>query len=258
LNPENKTVILTGASSGIGEATARRFYESGSRIVLVARSADRLHALAVELGEDTDRVLVIPADVSEKGVAQRIVDQTLQRFDSVDILINNAGRGMFAAVSDTDEAELRHLFDVNLFGPLALIQAALPVMKEQEAGVIVNASSIVGQVATPMSGGYCATKFALVGLSDSLRMDLRGSGVKVVTVYPGATATAFAASVLGTTQPRKAPRGFAVQPERVAQAILRGVQRESRDVHVTLMDRLFVTTGRMVPRLTDWLLPHVW
>jgi len=258
LNPENKTVIITGASSGIGEAAARRFYESGSRVALVARSADRLHALAMEMGGSTDRVLVAPADISEKGAAQRLVEQTLQRFGSVDILINNAGRGLFAAVGAIDEADLHHLFEVNLFGPLYLIQAALPVMKKQGAGIIVNVSSIVGQVATPMSGGYCATKFALGALSDSLRMDLRGSGVKVVTVYPGATNTAFVANVLGTTPPRETPRGFAVQPERVAQAILRGVQRESRDVHVTLMDRLFVAVGRTVPRFTDWLLPRVW
>jgi len=258
LNPENKTVIITGASSGIGQAAARRFYESGSCVVLVARSADRLHALATELGADADRVLVLPADVSEEGAAERIVAQTVQRFGGVDILVNNAGRGMFTPVGDIDGAELRHLFEVNLFGPLSLIQVVLPVMKEQETGVIVNVSSIVGQVATPMSGGYCATKFALVGLSDSLRMDLRGSGVKVVTVYHGATETAFADSALGTTQPRQAPRGFAVQPDRVAQAILRGVQRESRDVYVTLVDRMFVAVGRTVPRFTDWLLPRVW
>jgi len=257
LNPENKTVIITGASSGIGEATARRFYEAGSRVVLAARSADRLHALALELDNNWERVLVAPMDVSEKAAVQQLVDQTLQRFGSVDILINNAGRGLFAAVADMDEAKLHHLFDVNFFGPLYLIQAILPMMQAQGAGVIVNVSSIIGRVTIPTSGGYCATKFALGALTDTLRMELRSSGVKVVAVFPGATHTAFTANAMGTTRPRETPRGFAVQPDRVAQAILRGVQHESRDVYVTFTDRMFVTVGRMAPRLMDWLLPRV-
>ena len=159
----NKVVIVTGASMGIGEATAHAFSEAGAKLVLVARSADKLQAVAQRLPGES---LVVPTDMIDKDQVYAMIEQARAKFGRVDILINNAGQAAAGSVATVDPEHYRKIIELNLFGPLYAMQAVVPVMKGQpEGGVIINISSNVSKMAIPGIGAYASTKYALNGLS---------------------------------------------------------------------------------------------
>src|SRR5437879_5158849 len=185
-------VLITGASSGIGEATALAFARSGARLALCARRLDRLQGVAQRCrASGAPEVVVRLADVSRPTEARGFVAAALSQFDRIDVLVNNAGVGWRGRFQDMDEAELRDLLDTNVLGSMLTAQAALPSMLEANAGVVINVASVLGFRAMPYSAAYSATKHALVGLSHALRGELSGTGVKVSVVYPGTTDTEF-------------------------------------------------------------------
>ncbi len=254
MNPTNRTVILTGATQGIGRATAQVLAEAGCKLALVARSAGSLHALADRLNSEGYPALAIPADVGDTGQAPAIVAKTIAAFDKLDVIINNAAIGVRDQVLDLDEAEGRRVMDVNYFGPLALIQAAVPHLQANpDGGLILNISSIVGRRAMPGIAGYCASKGALEKMGESLRIELKPDNIRVSTVYPGVTNTDFNRNSLGHSQAGRQGRE-GVPPARVAQTILKTIRREKRDVFITLFDRTFVTVSMLLPWLMDYLL----
>jgi short-subunit dehydrogenase len=250
MDPTNKVVIITGASQGIGAATARAFAHAGARVVLAARDAARLAAVAAGLPGPP---LVVPTDVTDRQAIAALAARAAE-LGGPDIVISNAGVGLAAPVASLDADTLRAAMDVNLLGPLWLAQAALPLMRRRGRGQVIVVSSVVGLRALPYTGGYAATKAALDRLTEALRVELRGTGIAVTLVRPGTTATGFRERRLGTGHERRRVGRRAATPEQVAAAILRAARREPRVAYVSLADRLQVLAGLAAPRLTDWLL----
>jgi NAD(P)-dependent dehydrogenase (short-subunit alcohol dehydrogenase family) len=176
---DTRVALVTGASSGIGEVTARRLAEAGFTTYGVARRVDRMAGLA-ELGVHTF-AMDVTDDASMVDGVQRIIDEQ----GRLDVLVNNAGYGSYGAVEDVPIDEARRQFEVNIFGLARLVQLALPAMRKQQSGRIINISSVGGKFYEPLGAWYHATKFALEGLSDSLRLELAPFGIKVVIVEPG-------------------------------------------------------------------------
>jgi short-subunit dehydrogenase len=254
MDPSGKVVIITGASSGIGAATAHALAVAGARVVLTARDAARLDDLAFRL---RGGALAIPADVAEPTAVQRLVEQTLAAYNRIDVVINNAGVGLASPVAQLQPDDLRAALDVNLFGSLYLTQAALPHMQRAGRGQIIFVSSVVGLRSLPYAGGYAATKAALDRLSEALRVELRGSGITVTLVRPGTTRTAFNTRRLGVHGDLRRFNPPGIAPERVAETIVRAIRREPRVAYVTWSDRLTVGMALLLPRLADWLLARL-
>jgi NAD(P)-dependent dehydrogenase (short-subunit alcohol dehydrogenase family) len=211
-----KTVIVTGASSGIGEATARALHATGAQPVLAARRTGRLQELSGEL----DGALAVPTDVTDPAARQALISATLDRHGRIDGLVNNAGAGILKMLVDTAPEEFSQLLELNLVSAFAMIHAVLPAMREQGGGRIVNVSSGVIQTPSPTVSAYAASKAGLAMMSAVARVELAADGIDVSTVFPSLTATEFAGGVfqLGA-EPHP---GFVVQStDYVARVILR-------------------------------------
>lgn len=248
--------IVTGASAGIGRATAVALARSGADVVAVARRAGRLDALASELRTAPGRVLPLPGDIREPDFARRLVAATVGAFGRVDVLVNNAAVGHRSPLADMPGADVATLIDTNLMALLQLTRAVIPPMRRQGGGHIVNVSSIVGERPLPNSSLYCASKAAVNSLSRSLRMELRSDQIRVTLVYPGLTATEFGDARLG----QKGTNRFGLRgapPQRVAAAIVSAIRHGRDEVYVSPLDWLFVQLNRHFPRTTDWLVGRV-
>lgn len=249
----DKTVIVTGASSGIGRETAIAFAHADANLVLASRNEEALNALAAELAPLGRRVLVVPTDVTQRATVDAMIQRAADEMGSVDILVNNAGLGLNALLAEGSMTNIRRLFEVNVFGALHCIQAVVPYMRQQGGGQIINVSSVAGKIATPRHGAYAATKFALTAISDALRLELADCSITVTTVYPGVTDTPFGENVLKEAEVPPIPailRG--VPPRRVASAIVRAARWQKREVYVTVTDRMAVSLKNLSPGLVDW------
>lgn len=192
---KDKVVIITGASMGIGEATARVFAEAGAKLILAARSADKLEALANSLPASAE-TLIVPTDMTDQTQVKALIEKAYARFERIDILINNAGQSAVGPIATVSPDLYRQIIELNLLGPLHAIQAVVPKMKEQGGGVIINISSNVSKMAIPMIGAYASTKYALNGLSLTARNELAADNIRVALFHPGATATDFGKNAL--------------------------------------------------------------
>jgi short-subunit dehydrogenase len=219
-------------------------------VVLAARDETRLAQVAEQCPGE---VLVVPTDVSKQADVAALVQRAVARFGGIDILVNNAGVGLAAPVGELQPDDLDAALRINLYGPLALTQAALPHLRRSQ-GQVMFVSSVVGLRALPYLGGYAATKAALDRLTEALRVELRGSQVAVTLVRPGTTRTEFSSRRLGAGRERRRFRGGGAQPEQVAQALVQAAQRRPRVAYVRFGDRLNVLFSLIAPRLTDRLL----
>lgn len=185
----SKTAIVTGASSGIGVATAHQLSQAGYNVILAARRKDRLEAIAKELGSTSH---AIPTDITNPKACADLVEKTIERFGRLDVLVNNAGIGLYDPIPDADPEDWRKMFDVNVLGVLYVTQAAVRHMLERRSGHLIFVSSVAGR-RVPHSYGavYSATKYAITAIAEGLRGDLNGQGVRVTTVEPGLTRTEF-------------------------------------------------------------------
>jgi len=244
--------VVTGASSGIGEATARELASRGTSVVLASRAMDKLEALRREISASGGLALAVETDVSDRDSVEAMVGRAVGELGSMDVLVNNAGLGLSGRISEVRADDVRHVFEVNAIGPLNCIQSALPHMGE--GGRIINVSSVVGRRAIPKVGAYCASKFALNALSDALRVEVAGRGITVTSVYPGTTSTSFRENSRRTRDEKRGWRPKGVTPDRVAQKIADAAERGSREVYVTLSDRLFVAGVTLFPWLADRVL----
>ena len=256
MNLQHKTILITGASQGIGAATARAFAAYPVNLALLARSEQRLQDLAAELNQNPEvRALPITADVSNQQDIQRAVAQTLHTFGQIDILVNNAGVGMSSPVGEIDYEKARQLFEINYWGALRMTEAVLPDMRSRQDGLIINISSIVGRRAMPGLSIYCASKFALNAFSESIRVELKQDNVRVVSFYPGVTTTNFGENLLtGPKTIQSRGRAKVTTAEDVGRAIVRAARKEPRDAYATLFDRVFVMASTFAPWLMDWML----
>ncbi len=219
-------VAVTGASSGIGEATALAFARRGSRLALGARRLDRLNAVAQKCREKgSPDVSTRRLDVGRRSDATGFITSALRDHEHIDILVNNAGLGWMGRLHEMPEEKVDELIATNLAGVIATTQAVLPSMLERSRGVIINVASVVGFRAAPYSAVYSATKYAVVGLSHALRGELSGSGVKVCVVYPASTGTEFFAAT-------EAPMGPQYSAAWVARLIVRTARLPRRDAIV--------------------------
>ena len=219
-------VAVTGASSGIGEATALAFARRGSRLALGARRLDRLNAVAQKCREKgSPDVSTRRLDVGRPSDATGFITSALRDHEHIDILVNNAGLGWMGRLHEMPEEKVDELIATNLAGVIATTHAVLPSMLERRRGVIINVASVVGFRAAPYSAVYSATKYAVVGLSHALRGELSGSGVKVCVVYPASTGTEFFAAT-------EAPMGPQYSAAWVARLIVRTARFPRRDAIV--------------------------
>jgi NADP-dependent 3-hydroxy acid dehydrogenase YdfG len=184
-----RVVAITGASSGIGEATALACVEAGASVALAARRADRIDALAQRINDDGGLAIAVPTDVADERQARAFVEQTYERLGRLDALVNNAGVMLLGPVTGADTAEWRRMIDANLYGVLYCSHAALPLMQQQGSGHIVNVSSVAGRIASAGSAVYNMTKWGVNGFSEGLRQEALHATVRVSIVEPGAVGT---------------------------------------------------------------------
>ena len=182
-----KTVLITGASSGFGKETAKLFDERGWNVIATMRSPEKETELTT-LGN----VLVTKLDVTDKQSIQKAVATGIDKFGSIDVLVNNAGYAAFGELESASEEEIRKQFDVNLFGLIAVTQAVLPGMREKRSGVVINISSVAGRITLPYCSLYHATKFAVEGLTESIQYELNQFGIRAKIIEPGGYKTEFA------------------------------------------------------------------
>ena len=186
---QDRVVLITGASSGFGEATAELFAQAGARLALTARRADRLEALATKLRGLGAQVLVLPVDLADLHAAQKIVRDTEAHYGRLDVLVNNAGVMYLEPIDTADLDRWQHMLQLNLMSLIATTQTALPGMRARKDGHIINIASTAGRQANPSAGGYAATKWGVVGFSESLRREAYKDNIRVTVIEPGVAQT---------------------------------------------------------------------
>ena len=219
-----KVAIITGASAGIGLATAKRFAAAGAKVVLAARSSDKLTALADELRSEGREAFPLPTDMRNPAAVNHLIEQAFRHYGRIDILINNAGQSTAGTVAGVNPDDFRQILELNVWGPLYAMQAVVPKMRQVDGGVIINISSMVSKMYLPGLGAYAATKAALNLLSGTARVELAPENIRVVTVFPRTTATDFGKHSLGNPELRQRQRSTTHAPvdtpEFVAERIL--------------------------------------
>jgi len=251
-----KVIIVTGASSGIGEATARQFAREGARVVLAARRVDRLESLAQEIaamgtGAET---LVVQADLSKLEDIQALISQTLNKFGRIDVLVNNAGFGRLDWLENLDpKKDIQSQFDVNVLGVVQTTRQALPVMIKQRSGHIINMCSMAGLVATPTYTIYAACKHAVHGFSEALRREVKPWGIDVSMIYPGGVRTEFSQHA-GIKRKTKAttPKFLLLTADDVGRAVVQLVRRPRAMWILPWLWSTTVLLNKLFPSFVDY------
>jgi NAD(P)-dependent dehydrogenase (short-subunit alcohol dehydrogenase family) len=246
-------VAITGASAGIGRETALAFAREGARVAVCARRLDRLASLAEAVRAGGGECLLMEVDVADEDQVRRFVSATVERFGRLDVLVNNAGYGVRGRVEDTPSEDYERLMRVNFLGTVYGCRAAVPVLRRQGRGVIVNVSSIVGHRALPGGAAYAATKAAQISLTEALRAELRGTGVHACTVHPIGTETEFGEVAARASGGR--PSGGPVGPQQsaaaVARAIVSAVRRPRAEVYPYPLARVLTWVNALLPGVMD-------
>ncbi|MAY73235.1 MAG: oxidoreductase [Phycisphaerae bacterium] len=233
---EGKVVVITGASSGIGEVTARELASRGAKVVLGARRTDRLESVASEIRDGGGSAVVVATDVTKREDVEKLVEAAVENFGHVDVMLNNAGVMPLSPLSAGKVDEWERMVDVNIKGVLYGIAAALPRMKERGSGHVINVSSVAGHVVFPSSAVYCGTKFAVRAISEGLRQE--EDSIRVTIISPGATASELADSITHSeTRDSIAPIvGMAIPAEAIARAIAFAIEQpDDVDVNEVLV-----------------------
>jgi len=242
-----RVVLITGASGGIGAACAREFKKHGARLSLTARSEDKLREVG---GADA---VVTAGDLTDPEIRRLAVSRTIERFGGIDILINNAGIGLYSPAWKAPMEETRAMWELNFFAPLAMAQLVVPPMRERGGGMVVNIGSIAGKTTLPWFTLYSATKFALGSLTEGLGMELARDNIKTMVVCPGYVQTGFQGHALVGRPPDRLLRGkrFAVTAEQVAMAVARGVERDARTVVTPAIGWVLIVLKRLFPTIVE-------
>lgn len=229
-----KVVVITGASSGLGEATARHLAARGAYVVMGARRSDRIANLAEELTSAGHKAIAVTTDVTDRNQVKHLVDKAVETFDRVDVMLNNAGLMPLAPLERLKVDEWDWMIDVNIKGVLYGVAAALPYMKEQKSGHVINVSSVYGHVVDPGAAVYCATKFAVRALSEGLRKEAKPYNIRTTVISPGAVSTELTDHI-SDEDVRSGVKEFvnkiAVRPDTFARAVAYAIN-EPDDVDV--------------------------
>jgi NAD(P)-dependent dehydrogenase (short-subunit alcohol dehydrogenase family) len=253
-----RTVLVTGASSGIGRETALAFAAAGANVVLVARRAKVLAKVAAAARSHGAATLVVPTDVTKPEAVAACFRKAVKRFGGIDIVVNNAGVLVASKVVDLDDADLRKMLDVNLFGAMHVMQEAVRIMRKTGRGHIVNVGSLAGRRGLSPLGGYCATKFALVGLTEALRTELVGERIHVSLVLPGVVDTPMATDLQGHSETGDFwPRSLNMPPSWVVWSIFLAVRFRLAEIAVPPGTALLEKLASLAPGTTDALLRKV-
>jgi short-subunit dehydrogenase len=246
-----KVVLITGASMGIGKALAHAFAAEGARIAVAARSLDKLEALSDSLPTES---IALRTDISQPAAASRMIQTTVEHFKHLDILINNAGVGMIGAMENLIPPDVEKLLATNFLGPLCAIQAAIPVMRSQGGGQIINIGSVASLLPIPGIGIYSGTKFALRALSDALRLELKNDGIHVLLVCPGRVENDFSKNAFRSANHRSFSSIRGINNERVARRVVSAAIRRKRMIVVPAYLRVLVCLRALAPALFDSLM----
>jgi len=252
----DKVVIVTGASSGIGEAIAREFAKKGSKVVLAARSEEKLAGIVGEINSDGGTACFVKTDITKEDDCRKLVETAVNKYGTIHILINNAGLSMRAVFDDVDLKVLHQLMDVNFWGTVYCTKYALPFLVANK-GSLVGVSSVAGFHGLPGRTGYSASKFAIHGFLETLRIENLKRGLHVMIIAPGFTSSEIRKHALtadGSEQgesPRKEEK--LKSPEYVAKWVLKGIRKKKRNKLLTWDGRLTALFQRIIPAIVDWV-----
>jgi short-subunit dehydrogenase len=244
-------MLITGASQGIGRALALEAARRGARVLAAARSEDQLRKLADEIRRTGGTIAVVAADVTDPEDRQKMVEAAIEQYAGLDILVNNAGIGATGHFADCDANRLRKIMEVNFFGLTETTRVCIPLLKMGHQPAIVNISSIAGKRGIPARSEYSASKFAVQGFSEALRGEMARFDIDVLVVSPGLTQTNFSKNML--EQKAKMPMDHmrGMTPEQAALAIIKAIERRTREVTLTFPGKLMVFVSRFFPGLAD-------
>ncbi|WP_442603381.1 SDR family NAD(P)-dependent oxidoreductase [Paenibacillus sp. KN14-4R] len=241
----DRVIVITGASSGIGAEMAVQIAAKGGIPVLIGRSEQKLNEVIAGIkGEHSTYVM----DVSDGAAVEHTMNQIIERYGRVDILINNAGFGVFSSFLEAPVEEFEAMMDVNYMGIIRCTKAILPQMIERHSGHIVNIASIAGKIGTAKSTGYSASKHAVLGLTNALRQELAGTGIKVTAINPGPIATPFFEKADPTGNYVKGIAGFMLQPAQVAQVVIRSIEKEQDERNLPRLFAVGAKFAQLFPR----------
>jgi short-subunit dehydrogenase len=249
-----RRILITGASGGIGRCLAEQAFRAGARVALTARSADRLAEVVRGLAAPGAEVVAVPADVTSETDRHHLLRAVVERFDGLDVLINNAGVGSWGHFADCSEAILRQVMEVNFFAPAELIRGAIPILARGAQPAVVNVSSMCGRRGMPAWSEYSASKFALCGLTEALRAELARFDIDVLLIVPGLTRGGLGNHLLRCTGRYPIDFSKGMDPAHVADRILNALRRNHTETVVGWDARWMLRVNRFVPRLVDRLL----
>ncbi len=256
---KNKVVIVTGASSGIGKACVYRFANQGAKVVFAARNLEKLKEIEKDLTARNKDVMAVQTDVSDEEACKQLIDKTVEKYNKIDVLLNNAGISMRGLFADTNIDVLKKIMDINFWGTVYCTKYALPHLLKTK-GSVIGVSSIAGFQGLPGRTGYSSSKFALHGFLETLRIENLKKGLHVMIAAPGFTSTDVRKSALGPDGEAQgeSPRdeNKMMTPDEVAAIIQRGIKKKRRTIIMTTEGKLTVLLNRIIPNYMDRLTYH--
>ncbi|HMO12712.1 MAG TPA: SDR family NAD(P)-dependent oxidoreductase [Pirellulaceae bacterium] len=263
----NQRIVITGASSGIGTELARQLWHENARILITARRKERLESLSNELlnqspstrrraNQSSDGpadLLVVVGDVTDSAVRTEIIETAVSNWGGIDVLINNAGVGAIGPFVDASPQRLRSIMEVNFFAPAELIRLAVPHMHRSKRPMVVNISSVLGHRAVPLKSEYCASKFAMHGLSDAIRSELDSLGIDVLLVSPSTTASEFFDAVIDNSIDNYQKLSTPQSSAHVAKQAIKAMKRGKNEIILSFSGTALVWLDRLFPTLANKL-----
>lgn len=247
--------LVTGASSGLGEALAEQLVKAGARVVLTGRSTKRLQAIVdrlIDEGSDPSRIVTIAADLTVEEDCQRLFDEIAGHFEGLDLVINSAGVGADGQFETHDPAVIRQVFEINVFALADVCRRALPLLTLGNQPVVVNMGSVVARRGLPGRSEYSASKFAVTGFTEAIRVEWRRFGIHVLQVNPGFADTPFDQHLVANTARYSVAHLRVMAPAAVARATISAIERRRREITLTWQGKLLIWVSTIAPRFVDW------
>lgn len=253
----DKTVIVTGATSGLGRQITKILLENGAKVVAISRTEESLRKLEKEFDIFSKNLFLIQADVCKKEDCENAFKIIKDKIKTADILVNNAGIGLRCEVEEIDDMDLKKVFDTNFFGAFYMMKYAIDFFKGQGGGIIVNICSLGVKRTVPFTGGYTASKAALSSIADVARFEVKKHNIKILNAYPGSISTDFRKNALGKPYPENEVRLSRLSPDIAARKILKGIEKNKKEIYTSKKDYLFVLFTRFFPHVSDFVVEKV-